>query len=253
MRLRVLGCSGGSAPGRNPSCYLLEDGVAVDAGALASALTLDEQQEVRDVFLTHAHWDHVRDLPLTVINRRPKTPPLVLHALEETIDVVRRHLMNGETWFAAFDLPSPDTPYVAAKAIAAGETVTCGRYRITAVPVQHTVPALSYLVDDGKASILVNADTGGGGFLRDLPRGGSPLRAVFLEASFPNRFREFAAMTGHLTPELLRDEVASLPTDVEVVVTHLKPGYEIELVREVADLGRPGVRCCRDGDVFEFT
>jgi ribonuclease BN (tRNA processing enzyme) len=252
LRVRVLGCSGGSAPGRNPSCYLLEDGVAVDAGALAAALTLDEQQAVRDVFLTHAHWDHVRDLPLTIINRRKETPTLVVHALDATIDAVRRHLMNGETWFAAFDLPSPDTPYVAAQPIAAGETVVCGRYRITAVPVRHTVPAVSFLVDDGAASVLLNADTGGGGFLRDLPSGTSPLRAVFLEASFPNRFRDFAATTGHLTPELLRDEIADLPAEVEVVVTHLKPGYEIELVREVADLGRPGVRCCRDGDVFEW-
>ena len=52
LRVRVLGCSGGAAPGRNPSCYLLEDGIAVDAGALASELTIEEQQHVSHVFLT---------------------------------------------------------------------------------------------------------------------------------------------------------------------------------------------------------
>jgi ribonuclease BN (tRNA processing enzyme) len=252
VRVRVLGCSGGSAPGRNPSCYLLDEGVAIDAGALAAALTLEEQQAVRHVFLTHAHWDHVRDLPLTVINRTVKTPTLELHGLPETLTAIRKHLMNGETWFTAFELPSVESPFVSATPIAAGETRQCGRYRITAVPVPHTVPAISYLVDDGRVSVVINADTGGGGVFAKFPRGGSPLRAVFLESSFPNRMRDFAVTTGHLTPQMLGEEIASLPPEVEVIVTHLKPGFETELARELADLGRHGVRPCRDGDVFEW-
>lgn len=252
MRLRVLGCSGGCAPGRNPSCYLLEDGVAVDAGALAAGLTVDEQQAVSDVFLTHAHWDHVRDLPFTVINRAPKTRTLTVHGLSDTIAAVRTHLMNGDVWFEAFDLPSAETPYVAAMPLAPGDTRTAGRYRITAFAVPHTIPAVSYLIDDGRVSIVVNADTGGGGIFRNLPKGASPLRAVFLEASFPNASREFAKLTGHLTPELLGEEIRDLPDDVEVIVTHLKPGFETQLFREVNDLDRSGVRCCRDGDVFSW-
>lgn len=251
MRVRVLGCSGGSAPGRNPSSYLLDDGIAVDAGALASALTLEEQQTVGDVFLTHAHWDHVRDLPLTVINRGPDAATLRLHGPAASLHAVRTHLMNGEVWFRAFDLPTVETPFVAAMPIAPGETRTCGRYRITAIEVPHTVTSVSYLVDDGRCSVLLNGDTSGGGILRDLPRS-SPLRAVFLEASFPNRMADFAALTGHLTPQLLEREVRDLPPGVDILVTHLKPGFETEMAREIADLGRPGVRPCRDGDVFSW-
>ena len=252
MKVRVLGCSGGAAPGRNPSCYLLEDGIAVDAGALASSLSLEEQQSVRDVFLTHAHWDHVRDLPLTVINRTQRTAALRLHGLEDTVRSIRTHLMNGETWFRAFDLPSVESPFVSACPIAAGDTRTCGRYRISAVSVPHTVPAVSYVVDDGTCSVMMNADTVGGGIFDRLPAGMSPLRAVFLEASFPNRMRDFAVMTGHLTPQMLGDETKHLAPDVDVIVTHLKPGFEEEMTREIAALGRPRVRPCKDGDVFEW-
>ena len=252
MKVRVLGCSGGSAPGRNPSCYLLEDGIAVDAGALAAGLTVEEQQTVRDVFLTHAHWDHVRDLPLTVINRTVDTPTLRIHGLPETMDVVRRHLMNGETWFKAFDLPSVESPFISALPMAAGETRTCGRYKISAVAVPHTVPAISYLIDDGTCSVMINADTLGGGIFDKLPKDHSPLRAVFLESSFPNRMRDFAVMTGHLTPEMLDEETRGLASDVDVIVTHLKPGFETQMARELADLGRHGVRPCRDGDVFTW-
>ncbi|MCE9635024.1 MAG: 3',5'-cyclic-nucleotide phosphodiesterase [Planctomycetes bacterium] len=252
MKVRVLGCSGGAAPGRNPSCYLLEGGVAIDAGALASALTLEEQQLITDIFLTHAHWDHVRDLPLTVINRTIKAPTLRLHGLPETVQSIRAHLMNGETWFKAFDLPSVESPFISASPMTAGETRECGRYRISAVSVPHTVPAISYVIDDGTCSVMMNADTVGGGIFERMPKDHSPLKAVFLEASFPNRMRDFAVMTGHLTPQMLGEETRHLATDVDVIVTHLKPGFETEMAREIADLGRPGIRPCRDGDVFEW-
>ena len=250
MRIRVLGCSGGSAPGREPSCYLLERGVAVDAGALATALSLEEQQEVRHVFLTHAHWDHVRDLPLHTINRTPELAPLVVHGLSETIDDIRTHLMNDRVWFAAFDLPSPQAPYIASEEICAGETVVCMGYKVSAVAMQHTVPAIGYLFDDGDRAVMLCADTLGNGFAERIPTDGSPLRAIFLEASFPNRMRDFAQMTGHLTPEMLGEQVACLDEDVQVLVTHMKPGFENELIAELADLGRANVRAVRDGDVI---
>ena len=252
MRIRVLGCSGGSTPGHEPSCYLLERGVAVDAGALASALSIEEQQEIRHVFLTHAHWDHVRDLPLHTINRTPEVPPLVVHGLPETVSDIRTHLMNDRVWFAAFELPSPQAPYIAAEAISDGETVECAGYRISAIAMQHTVPAIGYLFDDGKSSVMLSADTGGGGFASAIPTGGSPLRGIFLEASFPNRMREFAALTGHLTPEMLGEEVASLPEDVHVFATHMKPGFEDELIEELNALGRPNLRAVQDGDVIDL-
>jgi 3',5'-cyclic-nucleotide phosphodiesterase len=252
MRIRVLGCSGGSAPGREPSCYLLDRGVAVDAGALAARLSLDEQNDLRHVFLTHAHWDHCRDLPMHVTNRRSGTPTLVLHALPQTIAALRAHLFNEAVWFRAFDLPCADAAYVAAEPLDAGATIDCAGYRITARAVPHTVPAAGFLVDDGRASVILAADTGGGGVFDSLPAGASPLRAVFVEASLPNRLKDFAALTGHLTPELLAREIAPLPPDVEVLVTHMKPGFEEEIARELAALGRPRLRPCRDGESLEF-
>jgi ribonuclease BN (tRNA processing enzyme) len=252
MRVRVLGCSGGSAPGREPSCYLLGGGVAVDAGALAAALTLDEQNELRHVLLTHAHWDHCRDLPLHIINRRQGTPTLTVHALADTIHALRTHLMNDTVWFRAFDLPSADTPFVAAQTVEPGRAFDVAGYRVTPMSVPHTVPAVSYHLDDGRNSVVISADTGGGGVLNAIPPHASRLRAVFLEASFPNRMKDFAVTTGHMTPEMLAAECAALPKDVAVLVTHMKPGFETELFQEIADLGRHGLRPCRDGDVFEW-
>ncbi len=252
MRIRVLGCSGGSAPDRQPSCYLLDNGVSIDAGALAAALSIEDQQTIRHVFLTHAHWDHVRDLPLHTINRSPDLPALVIHGLPATMEDIRTHLMNDRVWFSAFELPSPNAPYVASETISPGETVVCGGYKFTAIEMPHTVPAIGYLVDDGEASVMLCADTGGGGFMKTLPTTCSPLKAVFLETSFPNAMRDFAEMTGHLTPEMLGEEVECLPDDVQIIATHMKPGFETLLSKQLAALGRPNLSACADGDVLEF-
>ena len=69
MNLRVLGCSGGSAPGRSPTSFLVDDVIAIDAGAITSALDGDEQRRVEHVVLSHAHLDHVATLPFLLDNR----------------------------------------------------------------------------------------------------------------------------------------------------------------------------------------
>ena len=50
--------------------------------------------------------------------------------------------------------------------------------------------------------------------------------------------RDFAVLTGHLTPRMLARECEDLPDGVPVYATHLKPGFEEEieeLVFEVED------------------
>jgi ribonuclease BN (tRNA processing enzyme) len=63
MKLRVLGCYGGSIKGTNLSCYLLNDTIVLDAGSLTQTLTLEEQLRIRHVIITHSHLDHNSGLP----------------------------------------------------------------------------------------------------------------------------------------------------------------------------------------------
>jgi len=252
MKVEVLGCSGGSAPGAHPSCYLLAGGVAIDAGALAAALALDRQGEVTDVFLTHAHFDHVRDLPLTLINRPGDAPPLRLHGLSESLETVRKHLFNGDIWFEAFHRPEGALPLITVSALEPRDVREVAGYRITAFEVPHTVPSVSYHVDDGDTSVILSGDTAGGGIFRAGVPVGSPLRAVFLEASFPNESADFARLTGHMTPALLAREIEDLPPGVDVYVTHMKPGHEDRITAQIAALGRPHVRVCPQGEVLDI-
>ena len=75
MELTILGCHGGETPRHRSTCFLIDNHLAIDAGALTSGLELDRQAEVDNVLITHAHFDHVKDLATladNIFGRRKK-------------------------------------------------------------------------------------------------------------------------------------------------------------------------------------
>ena len=84
VRLRVLGCSGGELPRHRTTCFLVDGGLAIDAGALTASLSLEQLLQVDDIVLTHSHFDHVKDVPLLadlLVGRRRR--PVRVHASTE--------------------------------------------------------------------------------------------------------------------------------------------------------------------------
>ena len=246
MEIRVLGASGGCAAGSHPSSYLVDGRVALDAGAVATALTLEEQARVTDVVLTHSHLDHVRDLPLLLINGDRSERPLRVHSLKETLDAVRAHMFNREIWFDPFAL-SP--PLLEARPLVPGASQDIAGFRVTGFSLRHTVVSTGWLLDDGKAAVYFAGDTDEDDCLVPVVKAaGGRLRAAFLEASFPDEMEEFARRTGHLTPAGLARAARALPAGVPLFVTHMKPGFEDRIEAEVKALGNPALRCVRSGE-----
>ncbi len=95
MELRILGCHGGETPKHRTSSFLLDERVAIDAGAVTSMLTLEEQHRIETVLVSHAHLDHVRDLATMADNRcQQGGPTLVVAGIPETLAVLRQHFFN---------------------------------------------------------------------------------------------------------------------------------------------------------------
>jgi len=249
MKIRVLGASGGCAPGCPPSSYLLDDRFAVDAGAVATVLSLEEQSRLKHVLLTHSHLDHLRDLPLLLINGERTKDPLQVHGTAETLEAMKRHLFNKEMWFEAFTIP---IPMIEATALPVGTTVDLAGYRVTGFPLHHTVPSTGWLVDDGRAAVFVAGDTDQEDCLATVAKfAGARLKAAFLETSFPNEAKEFAKLTAHLTPEGLGRAAKGLPPGVPLYVTHMKPGFEDRISGELRALGNPAIRPVKSGERIE--
>ncbi len=99
MKLQVLGCHGGELPSCRTTCFLVDDVLALDAGALTSTLSLEQLCKVDDILVGHSHFDHVKDLPLLadlVIGRRDT--PVTIHASRECARALREYMFNNALW-----------------------------------------------------------------------------------------------------------------------------------------------------------
>ena len=161
MKLRVLGCSGGIGGSLRTTSFVLDDDVLLDAGTGVGDLNIEELRRIDRVFLTHSHLDHVTSLPFLVDTVGwMRDTPLTVHALPETIEVLREHLFNWKLWPDFAQIPDAQNPWMRYEPVALGEPFDLGRGRtITPLPANHVVPAVGYHLDSGQASLVFTGDT----------------------------------------------------------------------------------------------
>ena len=253
MRLRVLGCSGGELGHRRTTSFLLDDRVALDAGALNRSLTLPELEAIERVVLTHAHLDHVKDLPLLADLLVERRRPLVVHASTGCARTLREHLFNGELWPDFTRLPDAERPALVLEPFEAGRGFQAGGFQVLPVPVHHPVESVGLVVSDGECAFALSGDTGPTEALWEAVNRTPRLRALLVETSFPDRLQWLADASGHLTPATLRGELAKVTRgDWPVLLYHLKPVYRAEVLREVEALGLPGLRALEEGEELDL-
>jgi 3',5'-cyclic-nucleotide phosphodiesterase len=254
MRMRVLGCSGGSAPGHHLSGFLLDDVFAVDAGSLTTALEIPAQRAVEAVAVTHAHLDHCWSFPLFLANRyAPGASTCHFYADQESMTAVLESLLNGSVWPDLRDSRVQGQRLVDVHVLPdrAPETIL-GRYEVTAYPLVHTVPSSAFVVRSGGRAIVLCGDTTTTDEIWKVANATDGLRGVVLECSFPDADEDLARMTGHLTPSLFAAELAKLRKDVPVHVTHVKPEHRARVIDELRRLPDRRIRILSDGQVVDF-
>lgn len=252
MKLRVLGASGGELPGEGGTCLLVDDRLAIDAGALTSRLPFEELRRVDDVLVTHAHLDHVRDIPLLadlVAGRRRR--PVVVHASPGAATTLRRHVFNGKLWPDFTRIPSLRRPALRIETFRQGVPFRIGRYAVSPVRMRHAVESTGFVLRRGTAAFAISGDTGPtAAFWREVDRT-EGLGALIVEVSFPRRMQRVADRSGHLTPRTLGEQLSRLvPRGIPVYLYHLKPAWRAELVAEVAGLDLHGGKVLESGDTI---
>ena len=218
---------------------LLIDGVlALDAGAVTTTLSFEQQQLLKSFLITHHHFDHIRDLAtygLANLEWGTKN----VYSIKPVLDVIRGNFLNGTLYPDMTQIPSPDSPSFKMNVIEEYKPVQINGYRVLAVPVKHGIPTVGYEVtgSDGK-SVFYSADTTTG--IEECWQYISP-DLMIIETTLPDRMRDFAIEVKHLCPSLLAESLIEfkkikgyIPT---TVVVHMNPQYEEEIGRQLSKAG----------------
>lgn len=237
MEVRMLGCSLGAGSGQYLSTYLINGTVAIDAGCLGLHGSPAQQAAVGHVFLTHAHADHIASLPFFVENVwRATSGCPVVYGSPQTLDAVRRSIFNNEVWPDLVALSERMHPFLRLCPLEPEVAIEAAGMAITPVVVNHTIPTFAYIVREADKAVVFAADSGPTTRLWQLARETAGVQAVFLEVSFPNRMKEVAGASLHLTPELFAEEAAKAPPGSRIIAVHMKVRYRDEIIRELAGL-----------------
>jgi cAMP phosphodiesterase len=239
MQLRVLGCHGGETPKHRTSSFLLGDEVAIDAGAITSMLSLEEQTRIRSVLVSHPHMDHVRDLATLADNRcQQGGATLDIVGVPATIDALRKHFFNDIIWPDFTLIDSKEGPTVRFVEVQPNQVADVDGYQVTPIMVNHTVDTSAFIVRQNEASIVYGGDTGPTEELWTHINALDDLQALMIEVSFPTDEAELAYNSRHLTTETLASELAKLEQSDElpIFLYHIKPTFEAKVLKELAHI-----------------
>ena len=245
MSIRVLGCSGSIAKDCRTTAFLLDDDILIDAGTGVGDLELSELACIDHILVSHSHLDHVLGIPLladSVMRRRAGRPPIQVHALPETLAVLKNHLFNDQLWPDFTRIPSQDKPVLELVPLRVGQVLTLGRQKRTVevLPAAHSVPAVGYAVRTAGGDWVYTGDTGPNPALWQALQGRRVSHLV-IEIAFPESEHLLAKDAGHHSPSSLAAELKNASDDITLLLTHVKPG-EMEAIQQ--DLVRllPGAR-----------
>jgi ribonuclease BN (tRNA processing enzyme) len=253
MKIRVLGCSGAEFPGHNPPGFLLDDQILFDAGSLTNVLNGRRQKKIRNIFITHAHLDHIRGIPFLADNLLidNKGCKVNIISIPQVIRTIKENLLNGHVWPDFTIIPDPKNGVLQFLQLHEGKAIKINGYSVTPFRVNHSVPAVGYLVEDrDKKRFFYTGDTG--------PTqatwkkiGKRQIHCLIIEVSFPNKMKEIALMTGHLTSALLKEEISGMQLMPEkIYITHTKPQYSQVIKDEVKELRLKNLRLLKDGQLI---
>lgn len=245
MKLQLLGTAGyhPTRTRHTAGLFLPEVGVALDAGTgffrVRDLLATDSL----DIFLTHAHLDHVFGLTYLLDTVWGKTVRVRTHGLPEKLTAVREQLLSEHLFPVA--LPTEWAPLTSSVELRDGG-------KLTSFPLPHAGGSLAFRLDWPGHSLAYVTDTtatADAPYL-DFIRG---VDLLVHECNFTDDLAEWAVKTGHshTTPVA---ELAAKANVGRLVLTHVNPLADDTDPVNLAAARRlfPRTELGRDEQVWEF-
>jgi cAMP phosphodiesterase len=237
MLVRVIGGHGGVSPGYKATSYLIDGKLLIDAGSIANGLLIEEQVNVDNILISHAHLDHISELAFLSDNCFGlKGKPFEVHCNRVVHNAIKTHMLNDIIWPDFSKLPSVANPTIHFNEIEPMVEITLGKHKILPVPVNHFTDAMGFIVSTPNCAVVFTQDTGPTDLIWQEAKKYKNLKAIFTEVSFPNFLEKVANDSKHHTPKSMQEEIKKMPATVPIFLGHLKPNFQFKLYQEIGEL-----------------
>jgi len=237
MKVRFLGAHNIESRQHKMTTLLIDDALALDAGGLTSSLSWRSQRKLKAVLITHQHYDHIRDLPALAMNFYAHRSSVNVYSTRPVHKALTTYFFDGNLYPNFFE-PRDGRTTLIFTVLEPRQPRQVEGYVVEAVPVQHPVPAVGYQVTSGNGdTIFYTGDTGPGLF--ESWRHVSP-HLLVAEVTTSSRFDDAGRESGHLTPNLLKQELITF-RDLKgyvprVIAVHMNPDLEADIAEELASV-----------------
>jgi cAMP phosphodiesterase len=252
VKIRILPSSPDAGHLQHLISFVVDDHLAVDAGCIGLCGSPASQARLTTVLLTHSHIDHVCSLPIfamNVLDSAGRGAPVSAPAA--VIESLRQDVFNWRLWPDFTTLAIGGQPIVQLSPVEPRRPTTFGGLTVTAIPLNHPVPTVGYLVEDDRSAVLFALDTGPTDEIWEVASRHPHLAMAFVDVAFPDDLGTLAEASGHLTPSLVREQVSRLPPAVRKIAAHLKPAHYHRIVEELDRAAIPNLTVGRLAHDYE--
>ncbi|MBM2829089.1 MAG: fold metallo-hydrolase [Actinobacteria bacterium] len=255
MKILVLGASGSEVPRHNTPAFLVDGKILLDAGTVGHTLNIRDEHGIKNILLTHAHFDHIKGIPFLLDNivLRHTGNRITIMSGKDVLDDLRKNIFNDRIWPDFTKIPDPEHPALVYKALHTSKPVNVEGYTVIMEKVNHPVPAYGFIVENpGKKALAYTGDTGPTDrFWEKMAE--HDVKGLIVETSFPNHMEKMALTTGHLTPSLLLKEIGKMrPPLPRIFVMHVKPQYLTDIEIEIDGLGMDNIEFLTEGEIIQI-